>query len=98
MMKVSQWIAMETEWSQIRANWSKRSLFLNTTVSVGQSVRISNHLRVHSISRGRRALDGLKIEDRMRINQALENIGQITGRIETEEILGRVFSRFCIGK
>lgn len=32
------------------------------------------------------------------IDFALEHIGQINGRIDTEEILGRIFSKFCVGK
>lgn len=32
------------------------------------------------------------------IDLALEQIGQITGVIDTEEILGRIFSVFCVGK
>lgn len=32
------------------------------------------------------------------IDDALISIGQINGKINTEEILGRVFSKFCIGK
>jgi len=32
------------------------------------------------------------------IRAALDSIGEITGEITTEEILGRIFSKFCIGK
>ena len=32
------------------------------------------------------------------IRQALWHLGEITGEISTEDILGNVFSRFCIGK
>lgn len=32
------------------------------------------------------------------IDRALEHCGEITGRISTEEILGRIFSLFCVGK
>lgn len=30
--------------------------------------------------------------------EALEAVGEISGRIETEELLGEIFGRFCIGK
>ncbi|HMV44876.1 MAG TPA: tRNA uridine-5-carboxymethylaminomethyl(34) synthesis GTPase MnmE [Leptospiraceae bacterium] len=32
------------------------------------------------------------------IDYALENVGYINGKIDTEEILGRIFSKFCVGK
>ena len=32
------------------------------------------------------------------LRQAVNDIDEITGRIYTEEILGRIFSKFCVGK
>ena len=32
------------------------------------------------------------------IDSALEEIGKVNGRVDTEEILGRIFSKFCVGK
>jgi tRNA modification GTPase len=32
------------------------------------------------------------------IRAALDSIGEIAGEVTTEEILGRIFSKFCIGK
>ena len=29
---------------------------------------------------------------------ALEAIGEVAGKVETEELLGEIFGRFCIGK
>lgn len=34
----------------------------------------------------------------LEINEALNEIGAITGEISTEEVLGRIFSMFCVGK
>jgi tRNA modification GTPase len=32
------------------------------------------------------------------IRQALHHLGEITGEVTTDEILGNIFSKFCIGK
>jgi tRNA modification GTPase len=34
----------------------------------------------------------------LEVRAALENLGIITGQIYTDDILDRIFSRFCIGK
>jgi tRNA modification GTPase len=34
----------------------------------------------------------------LELRGALEALGEISGKIDTEEILGAIFSRFCIGK
>jgi tRNA modification GTPase len=32
------------------------------------------------------------------LNAALQALGEITGETATDEILDRIFSRFCVGK
>jgi tRNA modification GTPase len=32
------------------------------------------------------------------IRQAMYHLGEITGEISTEDVLGNIFGRFCIGK
>jgi tRNA modification GTPase len=34
----------------------------------------------------------------MGIPQALHYLGEITGEITTDDLLGNIFSKFCIGK
>lgn len=34
----------------------------------------------------------------LEINSCLDEIGMLTGHVTTEQILGRIFSRFCVGK
>lgn len=34
----------------------------------------------------------------LEIDRALDHVGLLTGRVDTEEILGRIFSTFCVGK
>jgi tRNA modification GTPase len=34
----------------------------------------------------------------LELRGALEALGEISGKVDTEEILGAIFSRFCIGK
>jgi len=34
----------------------------------------------------------------LELRECLDNLGQISGEVITEDILGRIFSRFCIGK
>jgi len=49
-----------------------------------------------SISEIKRSEDPELIALTMR--EALQAVGEITGRIDTEEILGEIFAQFCIGK
>ncbi len=41
--------------------------------------------------------DGAELTS-MDLREAMDAIGEIAGRIDTEELLGEIFSRFCIGK
>jgi len=74
---------------------------------VGDQVIISNVRHLDALQRARRALtevvqgmelgvsgDLLAID----IRTVLHHIGEITGEISTEEVLGNIFAKFCIGK
>ena len=34
----------------------------------------------------------------LELREALTNLGEITGAVDTEDVLGAIFSSFCIGK
>ncbi len=55
--------------------------------------RIHEHLAV-ALTHGTGALE-LKAEE---IRRAADEVGRLTGRVDVEEWLGAIFSRFCIGK
>lgn len=55
--------------------------------------RVQAHL-VRALEQGPEALE-LKAEE---VRRASEEVGRLTGRIDVEEWLGAIFSRFCIGK
>lgn len=45
-------------------------------------------------SPGRRALEFTALE----LREALTHLGEITGAVDTEDVLGAIFSSFCLGK
>ena len=53
-----------------------------------------------ALAAGKRSLEsGESMEfGALDIREALEAVGEIAGRVETEELLGEIFGRFCIGK
>ncbi len=73
----------------------------------GNSLMVTNVRHLHALQAGGEALaaalDGLEsglsgelLAFHLRI--AIREIGSITGIIDNEEVLGSIFSRFCIGK
>jgi len=55
---------------------------------------------LQSLEKARESLDtGLSSEFvAVDLRQALDHLGEIIGEVTTEDILGNIFSRFCIGK
>lgn len=53
-----------------------------------------------SLERGEDLLRGSTAPEfaAMELREALAAIGEVAGRVDTEEVLGAIFSRFCIGK
>lgn len=81
---------------------SQRGRFGTGSESVVTNVRHCNALRRAAESLGR-VRDGLSTgipsdlvaQD---LREALHHLGSITGEVTTDEILGEIFSRFCVGK
>ena len=74
-------------------------------LTAGQVVTSARHRRCldlasESIGRAVSALEGGESPEiiALEVRQAADSLGEITGKVYTEEILGEIFSRFCIGK
>lgn len=68
---------------------------------------VTNARHAHSLKQSREALEKTKEGIRnglpgdllaLEIRQALADLGNITGEVTSEDLLGNIFSRFCIGK
>ena len=66
-----------------------------------------NERHYNTLINVRKSIDNVKenLENRsntdllaLDIKYALDNLGQITGEVTNDEILGNIFSKFCIGK
>ncbi len=70
--------------------------------AVAVNARHQNCLRRarEGVEAGRRQLEGGASPEfaAVDLRLALEAVGEIAGRVETEELLGEIFGRFCIGK
>jgi tRNA modification GTPase len=55
---------------------------------------------VHGLERVRQHLDSGYSGDMLALDlrQAMRPLEELTGQIGTEEVLGHIFGRFCIGK
>jgi tRNA modification GTPase len=77
------------------------------TANIGDQTIVSNARHYHSITSTLNALNEAAkgIEDNIPtdliatdIRSALHYLGEITGEVTTEDILGNIFGKFCIGK
>ncbi len=86
--------AISEELSLSKGSWGGHAVAINA--------RHQNCLRraLASLLEGRAALSkGLGVElASIDLREALDAIGEIAGRVDTEEILGEIFGTFCIGK
>jgi len=79
--------------------------FLGSLGGAAESVGVTRHRhregleRCAALLRNAASDDGAPMEVRAEwLRQAGESIGRLTGRIDVEEVLGSIFSEFCIGK
>ncbi len=78
----------------------KDAIGTEATTPVVARARHRHHLEAAVASLGD-FLDGssddleLRAED---VRRAAHALGRITGRVDVEDVLGEIFSRFCIGK
>ena len=81
-----------------RAGWRAlpEGVFIARTRHVESLRRAQGHLRLaqEHAALGDAALDLLAVELRL----AHDALGEITGAMSADELLGQIFSRFCIGK
>lgn len=80
---------------------------LDTSALQGDRTVVTNLRHYEALKRSakylQRVLDGLDTHVTgdflaMDIRQALYHLGEITGEISTDDLLGNIFSKFCIGK
>jgi tRNA modification GTPase len=73
-----------------------------TDVVVGTAVRCSESLRLAaaSLARAREAVGAGLGEELIasEVRVALTELGKVAGAVYTDDVLDRIFSRFCIGK
>jgi tRNA modification GTPase len=73
-----------------------------TDVVVGTAVRCSESLRLAaaSLDRAREAVRAGLGEELIasEVRVALTELGKVAGAVYTDDVLDRIFSRFCIGK
>ena len=84
-----------------------KDMFFEGEISTTSDVYINNVRHIRALETTKKALLDV-IEDinnemfldlmEVNVNNALMSLGEITGKTNTEDILDRVFSEFCIGK
>ncbi len=81
-------------------------LLLNNTQSEGEDPVITNirhaNLIENTTANYNQAIDRLNEENldlaAFELREAMDNLGEITGEVTTDDILSKIFSSFCIGK
>jgi tRNA modification GTPase len=78
------------------AQWSSSAVVPGTAARCRESLRLA----AECLRRARGVLEAGAGEElaAAEIRLALEEVGRVVGAVYTEDILDRVFSRFCVGK
>lgn len=81
----------------------RRILTRQFTTNDKEGYFITNRRHIEALKRAKAALNQVRKENYLEtsaheIRTALDAIGEITGKITNEDILNRIFSKFCIGK
>jgi tRNA modification GTPase len=76
--------------------------YQETAVVAGTAIRCRESLRLasESLARARQAAVAQIGEELVaaEIRTALDELGKVAGQVYTDDVLDRIFSRFCIGK
>lgn len=64
---------LNSQWDSIREGWKKKSLLLTTPVALNETVRVTQHLTSSRIPMTRTAQDGLSIQDRIVLQNMLQD-------------------------
>jgi len=91
-----------TELRRRVVDWARAGTFLETSAAVVTNIRHHDALAKARISLGlaRQSLLEARPADLVAVDvqDALDQIGTITGTITTDDVLDKIFSEFCIGK
>ncbi len=71
LLSADELTALDHQWEEVKGGWKKRSLLLNTSVTVGEKVQVAPRMFSHKITLSRGALDTLSIPDRIQINDLM---------------------------
>lgn len=84
-----------------------KDLFFSDKIKADEEVLVSNMRHIEHLRKAKKSLESAILDlnngvfldlVEVDLNDALEELGKITGETATEDILDQIFSQFCIGK
>ncbi len=80
----------------VTAAWQETSVVAGTAIRCRESLRLAAEslARAHEVAASQRGQELVAAEVRI----ALDELGKVAGHVYTDDLLDRIFSRFCIGK